>query len=53
MEVARSRGARRLTVTANPHALAFYRSAGFACDDDDADQQTPLGSGPRMTLTLG
>src|SRR3984893_7115550 len=28
-DVSRARGAARLEVTANPHAMAFYRSAGF------------------------
>jgi hypothetical protein len=28
-EVVRARGAARLEVTANPHALGFYRAAGF------------------------
>ena len=30
VDVLRARGAERLEVTANPHALGFYRAAGFS-----------------------
>jgi hypothetical protein len=38
-----------LSVTANPHASAFYAAVGF-CADDRAT--TPLGEGLRMHLDL-
>jgi GNAT superfamily N-acetyltransferase len=48
-EVLRARGAGRLEVTANPHALGFYRAAGFTgC----RVTETELGAGYRMMLTV-
>jgi ribosomal protein S18 acetylase RimI-like enzyme len=48
--VVRARGAERLEVTANPHALGFYRAVGFTgC----GITQTELRSAaPRMVLML-
>ena len=48
-EVLRARGAERLEVTANPHALGFYRSAGFT---DCGVAATEFGSAPRMVLVI-
>jgi GNAT superfamily N-acetyltransferase len=48
-EVVRARGAERLEVTANPHAMEFYSAAGFT---DCGTAETPLGTAPRMVLTL-
>jgi ribosomal protein S18 acetylase RimI-like enzyme len=48
-EVVRAQGAERLEVTANPHAMGFYRAAGFT---DCGVAQTPLGAAPRMVLML-
>ena len=45
----RARGAERLEVTANPHAMEFYRAAGFA---DDGAAETAFGTAPRMVLIL-
>jgi ribosomal protein S18 acetylase RimI-like enzyme len=48
-DVVRARGAERLEVTANPHAMAFYRSAGFVhC----GTATTELGTAPRLVLML-
>ncbi len=47
--VLRARGAERLEVTANPHALGFYRAAGFT---DCGVTATEFGSAPRMVLVL-
>jgi GNAT superfamily N-acetyltransferase len=49
VEVLRSRGARNLSVIANPDALGFYRSAGFV---DDGVAETALSLAPRMLLTI-
>jgi GNAT superfamily N-acetyltransferase len=46
---ARSTKVTRLTVTANPHALAFYRSAGFT---QLHDVETRFGPGSRMELAI-
>ncbi|WIM92623.1 GNAT family N-acetyltransferase [Actinoplanes oblitus] len=46
---ARAAGHRRLWVTGNPHALAFYRAAGFA---EVGRIGTELGEGLRMSLDL-
>ncbi len=44
-DVLRARGARCLDVTANPHALGFYRAAGFTgC----GVAETNFGTAPRM-----
>jgi ribosomal protein S18 acetylase RimI-like enzyme len=48
-EVLRARGAERLEVTANPHAMGFYRAVGFV---DCGVAETPLGTAPRMVLAL-
>ena len=48
-EVVRARGAERLEVTANPHALGFYRTAGFT---DCGTAETVFGPAPRMVLVL-
>jgi GNAT superfamily N-acetyltransferase len=45
-----ARGARQLEVTANPHALEFYRRMGFA---DRGPASTRFGSGRRMRLEVG
>ena len=45
VEMAGRTGARRLEVTANPHALAFYENAGFVFDHN---VETRFGSAPRM-----
>ncbi len=48
--VLRERGVRRLEVTANPHAQAFYRAAGFVgC----GVAETEFGTGSRMVLAVG
>jgi GNAT superfamily N-acetyltransferase len=43
--IARGRGVRRVEVTANQHALAFYESVGFAVSHEVA---TRFGPAPRM-----
>ena len=48
-EVLRARGVQRLEVTANPHAMEFYRSAGFT---DNGTADTDFGAAPRMVLML-
>ena len=48
-EVLRARGAERLEVTANPHAMGFYRAAGFT---DCGVAETEFGTAPRMVLML-
>ena len=48
-EVLRARGAERLEVTANPHALGFYRAAGFT---DCGVAETAFGAGYRMVLAI-
>jgi len=48
-EVLRARGAQRLEVTANPHALGFYRAVGFI---DCGIADTDFGAAPRMVLML-
>jgi ribosomal protein S18 acetylase RimI-like enzyme len=48
-EVLRARGAERLEVTANPHALGFYRAVGFT---DCGIAKTDFGAAPRMVLAL-
>ena len=48
-EVVRARGAQRLEVTANPHALGFYHAAGFT---DCGVAETDFGAAPRMVLAL-
>jgi GNAT superfamily N-acetyltransferase len=46
-QVLRARGVQRLEVTANPHALGFYRAAGFI---DCGVVGTDFGTAPRMVL---
>lgn len=48
-EVVRARGAERLEVTANPHALGFYRAVGFV---DCGIAETVFGAATRMVLVL-
>jgi GNAT superfamily N-acetyltransferase len=48
-EVLRGQGAERLEVTANPHALDFYRAVGFI---DCGIAETDFGAAPRMVLTI-
>jgi GNAT superfamily N-acetyltransferase len=48
-DVLRARGAERLEVTANPHAMAFYHSAGFI---DCGVAETNFGAAPRLVLVL-
>lgn len=45
----RARGAARVAVTGNPHALAFYRAAGFV---EVGSAPTLLGPAPRLHLPL-
>ena len=49
MTVAAHQHIRRVEVTANPHALAFYGSVGFVCD---GDVKTPFGTATRMHLDV-
>ncbi len=49
VESNRSGGYRRLSVTANPHASAFYSAVGFVGGDHVT---TPLGAGLRMHLAI-
>jgi GNAT superfamily N-acetyltransferase len=48
-EVLRTRGVERLEVTANPHALGFYRAVGFT---DCSVAETEFGTAPRMVLAI-
>jgi GNAT superfamily N-acetyltransferase len=48
-QVLRARGVERLEVTANPHAMGFYRAAGFT---DCGAVSTVFGTAPRMTLAI-
>jgi hypothetical protein len=45
----RARGADRLEVTANPHALGFYTAAGFI---DCGGTDTEFGPARRMMLAI-
>ena len=45
----RARGVKRLEVTANPHAMGFYRAAGFI---DCGVTETVFGTAPRMRLEI-
>jgi ribosomal protein S18 acetylase RimI-like enzyme len=47
---ARAAGHRYLSVTGNPHALAFYHAVGFV---EIGQTETELGAGPRLRLDLG
>jgi hypothetical protein len=47
--IARGRGVRRVEVTANQHALAFYGKIGFAFHHD---AETRFGPAPRMHLDV-
>ena len=48
-EVLRARGVQGLEVTANPHAMGFYRAAGFI---DCGVADTVFGAAPRMMLAV-
>jgi len=48
-DVLRARGVERLEVTANPHAMGFYRAAGFI---DCGVAETVFGTAPRMVLVI-
>jgi len=48
-QVLRARGVECLEVTANPHAMGFYRAAGFI---DRGVVDTVFGTAPRMTLAI-
>ena len=48
-DVLRAQDVERLEVTANPHALGFYRAAGFT---DCGIAQTEFGAAPRMVLAI-
>jgi GNAT superfamily N-acetyltransferase len=48
-DVLQAQGAGRLEVTANPHALEFYRAAGFI---DCGVTETDFGTAPRMVLEI-
>jgi ribosomal protein S18 acetylase RimI-like enzyme len=48
-DVLRARGVSCLIVTANPHALGFYRSVGFV---DIGRAKTEFGTAPRMALVI-
>lgn len=48
-DVVRARGAERLEVTANPHALGFYTAAGFI---DCGASDTEFGPARRMVLAV-
>ncbi len=47
--VLREQGVQRLEVTANPHAMEFYRVAGFT---DCGTAATDFGAAPRMVLAI-
>ena len=48
-EILRARGVERLEVTANPHALGFYHTAGFI---DCGAAGTAFGAAPRMVRAI-
>jgi GNAT superfamily N-acetyltransferase len=48
-QVLRARGVQRLEVTANPHAMGFYRAAGFV---DCGAADTVFGAAPRMVRAI-
>jgi len=47
--IGRKRGVRRIEVTANPHALAFYEKTGFVVG---REVETRFGPAPRMHLQV-
>ena len=49
VDILQARGAERLEVTANPHALEFYRAVGFI---DCGVAETDFGAAPRMVLAI-
>jgi len=49
VERARTRGARYVEVTANPHALEFYAAAGF---EPHGEADTLFGPAPRLQIVL-
>jgi ribosomal protein S18 acetylase RimI-like enzyme len=48
-DVLRARSVERLEVTANPHALEFYRAVGFT---DCGVAETEFGAAPRMARAI-
>jgi GNAT superfamily N-acetyltransferase len=48
-QVLQARGVQRLEVTANPHAMGFYRAAGFV---DYGVADTVFGTAARMVLAI-
>src|SRR5215470_6351274 len=50
LQALHARGVERLEVTANPHALGFYRAAGFI---DCGVADTVFGAAPRLVLAIG
>jgi GNAT superfamily N-acetyltransferase len=48
--IAAERGATRIDVVANPHALAFYAALGFT---EVGEAWTRFGPAPRMSLRIG
>ena len=48
-QVLRAQGVQRLEVTANPHAMGFYRAAGFT---DCGVADTVFGTAPRMVRAI-
>ena len=49
VDVLRARSATCLEVTANPHALGFYRHMGFV---ETGDAKTEFGTAPRMAFVI-
>ncbi len=49
VDVLRARGAERMEVTANPHAMGFYSAFGFI---DCGVAETDFGAAPRMVLAI-
>lgn len=49
VDILRARGVPCLEVTANPHALGFYRAVGFR---DIGTARTEFGIAPRMALVI-
>ena len=48
-DILRARGAERLEVTANPHALGFYSAVGSI---ERGIAETDFGTAPRMMLAI-
>jgi len=49
MRIARTQGAKRIDVVADPQAVAFYAAVGFR---PAGEAQTRFGPAPRMSLTV-